>query len=98
MLRSTNNAEAEGSEVAREGCRPFSPLLWRYPTGSYELGPSGGLSLLAEAAGTVGLLRSNLEPFHAAVRPVPVSELTHSSQAYSASYQQPVIINTTNTS
>jgi len=35
MLRSTNNAEAEGSEVAREGCRPFSPLLWRYPTGSW---------------------------------------------------------------
>ena len=87
----------KGQKLRGRGAVPSRPYYDATPLG-HELGPSGGLSLLAEAAGTVGLLRSNLEPFHAAVRPVPVSELTHSSQAYSASYQQPVIINTTNTS
>jgi len=44
--------EAEESETARGGFRPSSPGRQRSLQGSFEEGSSGGLSLLAEAAGT----------------------------------------------
>jgi len=44
--------EAEESETARGGFRPSSPGRQRSLQGSFEEWPSGGLSLLAEAAGT----------------------------------------------
>ena len=44
--------EAEGSETARGGFRPSSPGRQRILQGSFEEWPSGGLSLLAEAAET----------------------------------------------
>jgi len=48
--------EAEESETARGGFRPSSPGRQRCLQGSFEEGPSGGLSLLAEAAGTFASL------------------------------------------
>jgi len=44
--------EAEESETARGWFRPSSPGRQRSLQGSFEEGPFGGLSLLAEAAGT----------------------------------------------
>jgi len=44
--------EAEESETAGGGFRPSSPGRQRSLQGSFEEWPSGGLSLLAEAAGT----------------------------------------------
>ena len=44
--------EVEESETARGGFRPSSPGRQRSLQGSFEEWPSGGLSLLAEAAGT----------------------------------------------
>jgi len=44
--------EAEESETARGGFHPSSPGRQRSLQGSFEEGPSGALSLLAESAGT----------------------------------------------
>ena len=48
--------EAEESETARGGFRPSSPGRQRSLRRFVEEGPSGGLSLLAEAAGTFAAL------------------------------------------
>jgi len=53
MSRETSiTIEAEELETARGGFRPSSPGRQRSLHGSFEEWPSGGLSLLAEAAGT----------------------------------------------
>jgi len=85
--------EAEESETARGGFRPSSSGRQRSLQGSFEEGPSGGLSPLAEAAGTFAPLRgTHLEPVYPTgrLRPSPFTELSYTLRANSASYLIPV--------
>jgi len=76
--------EAEESETARGGFRPSSPGRQRNLQGSFEEGPSGGLSLLAEAAATFAPTQ-HLEPIYGIIYPQIGLGLLHSRSFHTPS-------------